>query len=212
MSIRSLIRLLISIGCCGASTWAQAPATGTMKTLAEVATGLGDPAVVAGAARLAPGRAAIGIAVDTGGLDALVARLRPELEIDLSVYSADPTPAARHGLGWICGAEDPGTLAKRAGDAGVTGRLGLHLPVCVHPDPARAHAATHEGLLAASPLVGVPGAVVGGADALGDAIDAAVAAGVTRIVIENVLPFGEESSTSRRRCFRQSRHRPHGGP
>lgn len=150
---------------------------------------------VASLADLAPGRAAIGITGTDAAVDALVAGLRPDLEIDLAVYGADPAPAARHGLGWICGAEHPDALADRARHAGVTGRLGLHLPVCVHPDPERARTATHAGLLAEFPLADVPGAVVGDPDALGAALDTAVAAGVTRIVIENLLPFGAPSET-----------------
>jgi alkanesulfonate monooxygenase SsuD/methylene tetrahydromethanopterin reductase-like flavin-dependent oxidoreductase (luciferase family) len=166
---------------------------------------------VATLADLAPGRAVLGIAAAAEHLDALVAHVRPDLGIDLAVYGADPAPAARHGLGWICGAEDPATLAERAGDAGVTGRLGLHLPVCVHPDPDTALAATEAGLLAGFPLAAV-GAVVGDADALGATIDAAVAAGVTRIVIENVLPFGapdevEASQAAIRTAVRSARLR-----
>lgn len=145
---------------------------------------------VASLADLAPGRAAVGISGTDAAVDALAARLRPELEIDLAVYGADPAPAARHGLGWICGAEHPDAFAAQARAAGVTGRLGLHLPVCVHPDSERARAATRSGLLAEFPLADVPGAVVGDPDALGDAIDAAVAVGVSRVVIENLLPFG----------------------
>lgn len=149
---------------------------------------------VASLADLAPGRAVLGISTTAERLEALIARVRPDLEVDLAVYGTDPEPAARHGLGWICGAEHPETVAQRAAEAGVTGRVGLHLAVCVHPDPAVARAATGGGLLGGFELADI-GTVVGDADTLGAAIDTAAAAGVNRIVIENLLPFGAPAET-----------------
>lgn len=134
-------------------------------------------------ADLAPGRVMLACAGADASLVALAVALRADLDLELAVYGPAPGPATRNGWGWIgvgCSAE---SIAKVAGDAGVVGPIGIHLPVFVHQDGdlARRGASRAE--------VDGDGAVIGTGADLDAAIDAYVGAGVTRIVIDNRLPY-----------------------
>lgn len=169
---------------------------------------------VATLADLAPGRSALAVAgTAPDRVVGLAAALRADLAVDLSVHGADPMLAARLGWGWLATAAGPETLAKAASDAGVTGRLGVHLPVVVHPDATKAQRAATTGLLGTFRVEALGEAIViGDATVLGVAIDAYVAAGVTRIALENLTPFGvpeelEASQAAIRAAVRSARLR-----
>ena len=139
-------------------------------------------------ADLAPGRVMLGCAGPDSSLVALAVALRADLDLELAVYGATPGPGARNGWGWIgvgCSAE---SIAKVAGDAGVVGPIGIHLPVFVHQDGDLARRGA-SGALVEGQVVDGDGAVIGTGADLDAAIDAYVGAGVTRIVIENRLPY-----------------------
>jgi len=154
---------------------------------------------IASLADLAPGRAVVALTDDhdhPDHLTALLAALPPDLAVELVVSGADAAVAARHGLGWIAVGETPEGVAAQARDAGVTGRVGLYLPVVVHPDAVTAKRASTAGLLTDLGLDALgAGAVVGDAADLGAAVDALVAAGIDRVIIENLLPFGLPDET-----------------
>ena len=139
-------------------------------------------------ADLAPGRVMLGCAGPDSSLVALAVALRADLDLELAVYGATPGPGARNGWGWIgvgCSAE---SIAKVAGDAGVVGPIGIYLPVFVHQDGDLASRGA-SGAHVEGQVVGGDGAVIGTGADLDAAIDAYVGAGVTRIVIENRLPY-----------------------
>ena len=139
-------------------------------------------------ADLAPGRVMLGCAGPDSSLVALAVALRAGLDLELAVYGATPGPGARNGWGWIgvgCSAE---SIAKVAGDAGVVGPIGIHLPVFVHQDGDLARRGA-SGAQVEGQVVDGDGAVIGTGADLDAAIDAYVGAGVTRIVIDNRLPY-----------------------
>ena len=105
---------------------------------------------LASLADLAPGRAVVALAGDARTLGAVAAALRPA-PIELAVHGGPPEVAAELGWGWIAPAVPADELAKVAGDAGVGGPVGVHLPVVVHEDAEVARRALATPLLA--PLV-----------------------------------------------------------
>ena len=146
---------------------------------------------VATLADLAPGRAIVACAGTSEEIVGLAAVLRPDLDLELAVYGGAAETAARLGWGWIGIAQSPIAIAKQASDAGVTGTIGVHLPVLVHADPAVARTARDAPLLQALGIEALTDAVVVGTHSTLDAaIDRCVEAGVTRIILENLLPFG----------------------
>ena len=160
-------------------------------------------------ADLAPGRVMLALAGADASLVALAVALRADLDLELAVCGPTPGPATRNGWGWIsvgCSAE---SIAKVAGDAGVVGPIGIHLPVFVHQDGdlARrgASRALVEGQEVEGQVVDGDGAVIGTGADLDAAIDAYVGAGVTRIVIDNRLPYAvPEALESSRAVIRAS--------
>jgi hypothetical protein len=145
---------------------------------------------LASLADLAPDRAVVALTGDAAALGAVAAALRPA-PIELAVHAGPPEVAATLGWGWIAVAMPADEIAKAAGDAGVAGPIGVHLPVVVHADADVARRALAAPLLA--PLVdAVPpdGMVVGGPEALAAAIDEYVERGVDRIVLDDLLAFG----------------------
>ncbi len=155
-----------------------------------------DPGVDAGRsaraaatlADLAPGRVILACAGADASLAGLAEELRPDLDIELAVYGQSPSIAAHLGWGWIGVGQSATALAEQAGDAGVVHAIGIHLPVFVHEDAdvARGGAA---GPLLGRAEVGGDGIVVGTGADLEAAIAEYVSIGVTRIVIDNVLPY-----------------------
>jgi hypothetical protein len=153
-----------------------------------------DPAraarTLASLADLTPDRAVVALAGDGSELRAVAAMLR-DVPIELAVYGADAEVAAALGWGWIVPAAPPDEIAKAAGDAGVAGVLGVHLPVVVHDDAEVARRAMSTPLLATlAEAVAPDGMVVGDPDALGEVIDGYVERGVDRIVLDDLLAFG----------------------
>ena len=143
---------------------------------------------VATLADLAPGRVILACTGADASLIGLAEELRPDLDIELSVYGQSPSVAAGLGWGWIGSGQSATALAKHAGDAGLVGALGIHLPVFVHEDAEvarRAAAGQPYGQTEASGHALVVGT---GAD-LEAAIAEYVSLGVTRIVIDNALPY-----------------------
>ena len=102
--------------------------------------GVGDPRVGSGPrsgprrpdarplADLAPDRAVVAL---EGAADTLraVAAVVGDAPIELAVLGGSPEVAAALGWGWIAPVLGADELAKAAGDAGVTARLGVHLRV-----------------------------------------------------------------------------------
>jgi hypothetical protein len=172
---------------------------------------------LASLADLAPDRAVVALEGAAPVLQAVAAALGPA-PIELAVLGGPPDVAAALGWGWIAVAVPADELAKAAGDAGVTGPVGVHLPVLVHDDPEIARRALHAPLLA--PLLdAVPadGMVVGGPDRLAAVIDEYVERGVERIVLDDLLAFGApEAFEAGRNAVRAGtrsarlRHRPLG--
>ena len=152
---------------------------------------------VATLADLAPGRVTLAIAGTDQLLSALAESLRSDLDIELAAYGATPGPAARLGWGWIGVGRTAESMGKAAGDAGVVGPLGIHLPVFVHEDGDVARRGASSPA-ARRPEIGGDTTVIGTGADLEAAIDEYVHAGVTRIVIDNVmadaLPEALESS------------------
>lgn len=154
-----------------------------------------DPGVDAGrAARavatladLAPGRVILACASSDGFLTELAETLHPDLDIELSVYGQSPSVAAHLGWGWVGSGLSATALAKLAGDAGVVGALGIHLPVFVHEDGDVARRGA-SGPLHGRPEISGDAVVVGTGADLERAISEYVEVGVTRIVIDNALP------------------------
>ena len=153
-----------------------------------------DPAravrTLATLADLAPDWAVVAIAGDAPTLRAL-ADILPALPIELAVYGGPPDVAAELGWGWLAVAAPPDAIAKAAGDAGVTGRVGVHLPVVVHADAATARAAMTSPVLdAIAHAVPLDGMVVGDPERLDAVVDEYVDRGVDRIVLDDLLAFG----------------------
>ena len=158
-----------------------------------------DPAraarTIASLADLAPDRGVVSLAAEPATQRAVAAALREigegEVPLELVTYGGEPGAAAELGWGWIAPATPPEELAKAAGDAGVTGTLGVHLPVVVHADAEVARRAMATPLLAAlADAVPADGMVVGDPDRLGAVIDEYVDRGVERVVLDDVLAFG----------------------
>ena len=174
---------------------------------------------LASLADLAPGRIVVALTGDAPTLRA-VAAARRDSPIELAVFGGPADIAATLGWGWIASATPPDELAKAAGDAGVAGTVGVHLPVVVHADAAIAHRAMTAPLLA--PLVdAVPldGMVVGDPDRLAAAIDEYVERGVERIILDDLLAFGAPDQLEAGRAAVRSvvrnvrlRHREGEGP
>ncbi len=162
-------------------------------------------------ADLAPGRCVVALDGDAPGAGELAASCADETRIELVTVGGHPGVAARGGCGWIAVAASAETIAKAALDAGVVGRLGVALPVAIHPDPAVARACLDGALLAPTGLGELTeGIVVGDPTALVDAVGAYVEAGVTRVVLQNVVPFGrpeelEASQAALRIAIRRAR-------
>jgi|GEM_PF-5835197 Luciferase-like monooxygenase. len=173
---------------------------------------------VATLADLAPGRAVVSCGGTSEEVVGLAGAIRPDLDLELAVYGGAPETAARLGWGWIGIAQSPIAVAKLASDAGVTGTLGVHLPVLIHADAAVAQAALDAPLLRAMGIEALTDAVVVGTHAaLDTAIDRYVHAGVTRIILENLLPFGapqelEASRVALRASMRSARLRHRAAP
>ena len=168
---------------------------------------------IATLADLAPGRAVVACGGTAEEIVALAGALRPDLDLELVGYGGAPTTAARLGWGWIGIAQSPMAVAKQASDAGVTGTLGVHVPVLIHSDASVARAALEAPLLQAMGIEALADAVVVGTHSVLDtAIDRYVDAGVTRIILENLLPFGaphqlEASRAGLRTSIRSARLR-----
>lgn len=143
---------------------------------------------VATLADLAPGRVILACTGADASRIELAEELRPDLNIELAVYGQSPSLAAHLGWGWIGVGQSATALGKQAGDAGVVGAIGIHLPVFVHEDAdvARRGAA---GPLRGRAEVSGDGIVVGTGADLEAAIAEYVSVGVTRIVIDNALPW-----------------------
>ncbi len=168
---------------------------------------------VATLADLAPGRVMLACTSGDVSLTEMAEKLRPDLDVELAVYGQSPSLAAHLGWGWISVGQSATALEKQAGDAGVVGSIGIHLRVFVHEEVDVARRG------AAGPLIGraeVSGdAVVGTGPDLEAAIAEYVSVGVTRIVIDNVLPyaFPEELESSQaviRAAIRTARLRHRG--
>ena len=142
---------------------------------------------VATFADLAPGRVILACAGADELLTELAETLRPDLDIELAVYGKSPSVAAHLGWGWIGSGLSAASLAKHAGDAGVPGALGIHLPVFVHEDGDVARRGS-SGPLHGWPEINADAVVVGTGADLERAISEYVEVGVTRIVIDNALP------------------------
>jgi len=141
-------------------------------------------------ADLAPDRAVVALDGDADTLRAVAAAVG-DAPIELAVLGGPPEAAAALGWGWVVGGLGADELAKAAGDAGVTSRLGAHLRVVVHDDGAVARRAAESPLLTTlAEQIGPDGIVVGDTAALDAAIDDYIARGVDRIVLDDVLAFG----------------------
>ncbi|MGZ6898475.1 MAG: hypothetical protein ACXVJX_12605 [Acidimicrobiia bacterium] len=181
------------------------------------ADGVRSARTVATLADVGPGRITLALDAQAEGLAALAEHLRPGLPIELAVSGDDPTAAARAGWAWIAEGLSAEDAAKRASDVGVTSRVGIRLTVVVHADAALARRAVGSGLLGRLGLADAPDLVtVGGVDALEAAIDDCVAVGIDRIVVDNLLAFGEPlelegAQAATRAALRSSRLR-HRGP
>jgi hypothetical protein len=170
---------------------------------------------LASLADLAPDRVVVALAGDPSASRAIAAAM-PALPIELASYGGSPELAAALGWAWIAPATPPDELAKAAGDAGVTGGLGVHLPVIVHADADVARRAADTPLLRALvDAVPADGMVVGDPDRLGAVIDEYVGSGVHRIVMDDLLAFGapeqlEAGRAAVRDVVRRARlrHRP----
>ena len=145
---------------------------------------------IASLADLAPDRCVVAVRGAETELRAVGAALADTHPIELAVYGGPPEVAAALGWGWIALAESPEGIAKAAGDAGISGPLGVHLPVVVHADAATARGAMDAPLLATIAGMVPAGVVVGDPEVLGAAVDEYVDHGVGRIVLEDLLPFG----------------------
>lgn len=143
---------------------------------------------VATLADLAPERVILACAGADGLLTDLAETLRPDLNIELAVYGQSPSVAADLGWGWIGSGLSATALAKHAGDAGVPGALGIHLPVFVHQDGDVARRGA-SGPRHGRPEISGDAVVVGTGADLERAISDYVEVGVRRIVIDNVLPY-----------------------
>lgn len=143
---------------------------------------------VATLADLAPGRVVLACASSDGFLTKLAETLHPDLDIELSVYGQSPSVAARLGWGWIGSGQSATALAKHAGDAGLVGALGIHLPVFVHEDAEVARRGAAGQPFRQTEVSGDALVVGTGAD-LESAIAEYVSLGTTRIVIDNALPY-----------------------
>ena len=168
---------------------------------------------VASLADVAPGRFTVACAGTDAEVTALAGELRDALDIELARYAGTPDVAARLGWGWIAVAQSPTATAKLATDAGVTETVGVHVPVVVHADAGVVRDALAAPLLQSFGINELgDGAVTGRPSALDHAIDEYVAAGVTRIILENLLPFGaptemEASQVALRTSVRSARLR-----
>jgi hypothetical protein len=141
-------------------------------------------------ADLAPDRAVVALSGDAATTRAIAGAVG-DAPIELAVLGGAPEDAAALGWGWIEAGLGPDELAKAAGDAGVTARLGVHLRVVVHDDAAVAERAAAAPLLTAlAGDVGPDGIVVGEIATLDAVIDEYVARGVDRIILDDVLAFG----------------------
>ena len=143
---------------------------------------------VATLADLAPGRVILACTGADASITGLAEELRSDLDIELSVYGQSPSVAARLGWGWIGSVQSATALAKHAGDAGVVGALGIHLPVFVHEDADVARRGAAGPLVGRAELSG-DAVVVGTGTDLEAAIAEYVSLGTTRIVIDNALPY-----------------------
>jgi hypothetical protein len=146
---------------------------------------------IASLADLAPGRAVVACAGPDHVLEGLAKAVRPDLDVELAVYGAQPTVASGLGWSWIAAGIGATALAARACDAGVTESVGIHLRVVAHADGSIARGCVDAPLIRA---IGFDptgdGVVVGTPADIDAAIDEYVKAGVTRIVLENLLPLG----------------------
>jgi hypothetical protein len=145
---------------------------------------------LASLADLAPDRVVVALTGAPATVREVATALGP-MPIELATYGGPPEVAAGLGWGWVAPGTPADELAKAAGDAGVAGTLGVHLPVGGHADAEVARRAMTSPLLAAlAEAVPEDGMVVGDPDRLGAAIDEYVARGVDRIVLDDVLAFG----------------------
>ena len=168
---------------------------------------------VASLADLAPGRAVVACSGPHDVLEGLAKAARPDLDVEFAVYGAHPTVAAGLGWSWISSGIGAATLMGLARDAGVTESVGIHLRVIAHADGSIARACVDAPLIRA---LGVDpagdGVVVGTPAEVDAAIDEYVEAGVTRIILENLLPLGapeqmEGSQVAVRGSIRRARLR-----
>lgn len=173
---------------------------------------------LASLADLAPDRAVVALEGD-GRVLAEVAAELGEAPIELAVHGGPAEVATELGWGWIAAATPADELAKAGGDAGVSGTLGVHLPVLVHADAAVARRALAAPLLAPlADAVPADGMVVGDPELLGAVIDEYVERGVDRIVLDDLLAFGAPDQLEAGRAAVRSairgarlRHRPFDG-
>ena len=168
---------------------------------------------VASLADLAPGRAVVACSGPDDVLEGFAKALRPDLDLEFAVYGADPKVASGLGWSWIGSGFGAAALVGRARDAGVTESVGIHLRVIAHTDGSIARAGVDAPLIRA---LGVDpagdGIVVGTPTDVDKAIDEYVEAGVTRIILENLLPLGapdqlEGSQVAVRGSIRRARLR-----
>jgi hypothetical protein len=146
---------------------------------------------VAALADIAAGRAIVACSGPEDGIAGLARARRPDLDVELATVGADPELAARLGWSWIGTGMSAAALVKAAHDAGVTESIGIHLGVCAHPDPAVVRRCVDAPLLRAMGFdATAEGVVVGSGTDLDAAIDEYVAAGVSRIILDDLMPFG----------------------
>ncbi|MEP6625798.1 MAG: hypothetical protein ABJC79_15220 [Acidimicrobiia bacterium] len=146
---------------------------------------------VATLADVAPGRTILACAAAAEVLAGLAKVVRDDLDVELAVYGDRPGPAGDLGWGWVGVGHDPEGLIRTAHDAGVTGSIGIHLRVVAHADESVARRALDAPLLQAMDLRAErAGVVVGPPAAIDTAMDEYVAAGATRIVLDNLLALG----------------------
>lgn len=160
---------------------------------------------------LAPGRVILACAGTEPALTAFAAALRPDLDVELALYGPAPGLAAHLGWGWVGVGQSAESIATQAGDAGVVGESGIHLPVFVHEDGDVASRGA-SGPLLGRPEISGDGILVGTGADLEAAIAEYVSVGVTRIVIDNVLPYAlpeelESSQSVIRSAIRTARLR-----